>query len=196
MTIRAQENQGLQYAIINSRPLCTMEKVMLCHAEIKPVDKVLDVHACSGQLSEYLLKNTSCQLCGVSDRMEEVRLVRSRYCGGDIAYAAIGDIPWPDSTFDVALLHPSEGGIEALEEQLRECRRVLRPDGRLVLGLKHLPMALRYINYILGNATEDDLPAVPEAKQIMKKIGFERITAVQASLSSYVLMGWRTNETR
>ena len=46
------------------------------------------------------ISNTKCQVCGISDRMSEIRAFRRNLPGGDFVYAAIGDIPWPDNSFD------------------------------------------------------------------------------------------------
>ena len=93
MTTRVQENQGLQQLSLKRPMLCALEKAMLCQLAFNKTDKVLDANVCSGRVAEYLLEHTECLVCGVSDRMEEVRQVRARLYGGDFAYAAIGDIP-------------------------------------------------------------------------------------------------------
>ena len=194
MTTRVQENHCLQPHTIRHPLLSTLEKAMLSQAEIKAAARVLDANVCNGQVAEYLLQNVDCRVCGVSDQMEEVRQVRAKLYGGDFAYGAIGDIPWPDNSFDVVLLHPTEGGEDALREQLRECKRVLRAGGQLILGLTCLPRMLQRINRLLWERTEEESPAVPVAQQAMEKHGFESITFTQAGFSSYVLTGWMPKE--
>lgn len=189
MTTRVQENQGLQQLSLKRPMLCALEKAMLCQLAFNKTDKVLDANVCSGRVAEYLLEHTECLVCGVSDRMEEVRQVRARLFGGDFAYAAIGDIPWPENTFDVVLLHPAEGGMEALQEQLRECRRVLKQGGRLILGLKCLPAVIRHIGSFLWESSEEGLPDAQAAQQAMESIGFEAVVSTQAGFSGHVLTG-------
>ncbi len=43
-------------------------------------------------------------------------------------------LPYPDDTFDVAYLVATLGEIADQERALKEIRRVLKPDGRLVIG--------------------------------------------------------------
>lgn len=194
MTTRVQENRCLQREIPGPQ-LGMLEKTMLCQASLQTAGKVLDANVCSGPVAEYLLANTDCQVCGVSDRMEEVRQVREKLCGGDFTYGAIGDIPWQESTFDTVLLHPSDGGEEALREQLRECRRVLKSGGQLVLGLKCLPPVFRQMERFLWDDAEETLPDSQTAQQLMESMGFERITRVQAGFTGHVLSGWLPEET-
>lgn len=189
MTTRVQENRCLQREIPGPQ-LGMLEKTMLCQASLQTAGKVLDANVCSGLLAEYLLANTDCQVCGVSDRMKEIRQVRETLYGGDFAYGAIGDIPWQESTFDTVLLHPSEGGEEVLREQLRECKRVLKPGGQLVLGLKSLPLVIRQLSHLLWDEAEDSLPDAQTAQQMLESMGFQQITRVQAAFSGHVFSGW------
>ena len=193
MTTRVQENRCLQREFPCPQ-LGMLEKTMLCQASLKTAGKVLDANVCSGPVAEYLLANTDCQVCGVSDRMEEIRQVRETLYGGDFAYGAIGDIPWQENTFDTVLLHPSEGGEEALREQLRECKRVLKPGGQLVLGLKSLPLIIRQLSHLLWDEAEDKLPDAQTALQMLESMGFEKITRVQAAFSGHVISGWLPEE--
>lgn len=193
MTTRVQENQCLQRPVPCPQ-LGVLERTMLSQATLKAADKVLDANVCSGPVAEYLLTHTDCQVCGVSDRMEEVRQVRERLYGGDFTYGAIGDIPWQESTFDTVLLHPSDGGEEALKEQLRECKRVLKPGGQLVLGLKCLPPVIRQLGHLLWDDAGETLPDIRTAQQLMERMGFEQIARVQAGFSGHVITGWKPEE--
>ncbi len=196
MTTRVQEKVCLQKDSPLREPrMRPLEKAMLRHAVFDPADKVLDANVCSGQVAEYLLQNMDCQVCGVSDRMEEVRRTRARMYGGDFVYAAVGDIPWQENTFDTVLLHPAEGGQEALREQLKESNRVLKPGGQLVLGLKSLPASLRRISQFFweNSSDEEALPGVSAAEEAMKACSFQHISRIRAGLNGHVLIGWKSN---
>ncbi len=190
MTTRVQEENYLRNeAAVREPHIRTLEKAMLYHADLSCGAVVLDGNVCSGQLAGYLLQHTNCQVCGVSDRMEEVRQTRARLDGGDFVYAAVGDIPWQNDTFDAVLLHPCEGGLEALKEQLRESKRVLRPGGRLVLGLRRLPPVLDRLLRLLGDGLmqEAEVPSAEEARSAMSSFGFEEISQSSAGLCGHVL---------
>ena len=196
MTTRVQENRRLKNALTDRCPRMGMlERGMLRNAVFDPGDKVLDANVCSGQLSEYMLEHMDCRVCGVSDRMEEVRLTRARMYNGDFVYAASGDIPWQDQTFDTVLLHPSDGNADTLQVLLRECKRVLKPGGQLVLGLRSLPAGLRKLSsFLFETLPEDELPSAADAKLLLQQCGFEHITGGFAGLGGSVLIGWKTKE--
>lgn len=195
MTTRVQEKVCLQKEGTLREPrMRPLEKAMLRHAVFDPADKVLDANVCSGQVAEYLLRNMDCQVCGVSDRMEEIRRTRARMYGGDFVYAAVGDIPWQENTFDTVLLHPAEGGQEALRAQLKESSRVLKPGGQLVLGLKSVPASLQRIGQLFWEnlSDEEPLPGVPAAQEAMEACRFEHISHIRAGLNGHVLIGWKS----
>lgn len=194
MTTRVQEKQYLQQFSASQLLLCPLEKAMLNQVSFNALGKVLDGNACTGQIAEYLLKNTNCHVCGISDQMEAVRQMRSTLYGGDFVYAAIGDIPWPENSFDVALMHPSDNRKEALLEQLAECKRVLKPGGQLVLGIKSLPLILRRMENLWRSVDENEWLCFQNARQILEKLGFERVSGSQVGLGGYVLTGWMSDQ--
>lgn len=194
MTTRVQENICLQKQNVHRLPsMSRLEKAMLSHASFEAGGKVLDANAASGRIAEYLLNQTDCQVCGVSDRMEEIRQIRTRFSKGDFAYAAIGDIPWQDATFDTILLHAAEGAIFSLREQFKECSRVLRTGGQLILGLKTLPPLLIKAGHMLEMpcADEDNIASGEEIQKAMEACGFVDIARHPVALSGCVLVGRR-----
>ncbi|MBR4069510.1 MAG: class I SAM-dependent methyltransferase [Clostridia bacterium] len=196
MTTRVQENRRLKNTLTTRQPhMGMLEKSMLRSAVFDPGDKVLDANVCSGQVSEYLLEHMDCRVCGVSDRMEEVRRTRARMYSGDFVYAPSGDIPWQDQTFDTVLLHPAEGNIDSLRLQLQECRRVLKPGGQLVLGLKSMPTMLRRVSsFVFETLPEDELPSCGEAEKLLLQCGFEYVSKATVGLAGSILIGWRAKE--
>ena len=194
MITRVEQNGCLQKQIIRRLPpVNRLEKAMLSFASFKPAGKVLDANVRTGRVAEYLLSETDCQVCGISDRMEEIRQIRSRLAHGDFAYAAMGDIPWQDATFDTILLCYADGGIDALREQLKECSRVLCAGGQLVVGLRTLPPVLIKAGQILEApyADEENLLLAEAVKKDMETCGFVNVTRHPVALSGCVLVGWR-----
>lgn len=196
MTTRVQEKSGLQQALAAREPrMGLLEKCMLRSAVFDPADKVLDANVCSGQVAEYLLRNMECEVCGVSDRMEEVRRTRARMYSGDFVYAAIGDIPWQDDTFDTVLLHPNECSSDTLRLQLAECKRVLKPGGQLVLGLRGLSRVLRKLSSLLWESgAEEEAFSLAAAKDMLQTCGFAHLSVSRAGFGRAVLIGWKENE--
>lgn len=195
--IRVEKNNCLQKQCIPSLPsVSRLEKAMLTHATFKSSASVLDANVRTGGMAEYLLSRTDCQVCGISDRMEEIRKIRAKLSNGDFAYAAIGDIPWQDASFDVVLLHPALGGLAALEEQLKECSRVIRIGGQLVLGLKTVPAFLIRAGSILElpSMDGDGIIGVDDAENALKSFGFIHITRHPVAFGGCVLIGQRRED--
>ncbi len=196
MTTRVHDKGCLHERWASAEPhMRLLEKSMLRSAVFDPDDKVLDANVCSGQVAEYLLQNMECQVCGVSDRMEEVRRTRARMYSGDFVYAPIGDIPWQNETFDTVLLHPAECSAEALGEQLRECKRVLKPGGQLVLGLRGMSVLLRKLSSLLWETLpEEEALTLRAAKDLLQSCGFGHLSVVRVGMGSAVLVGWKENQ--
>lgn len=196
MTTRVQEKSWLQGRIpVEGERMTVLEKAILRHAVFDPEDKVLDANVCSGKVAEYLLKHMECQVCGVSDRMEEIRATRTRMHGGDFVYAAIGDIPWRNESFDTVLLHPSEISQEALQAQLRECSRVLKPGGQLVLALRCVPAMLSRMGQLFTEGSgEEETCKLSQAQQLLDECDFEHLSRYRVGLSGQVLIAWKKNE--
>lgn len=193
MTTRVQEKGCMQRGRLTREPhMGLLEKCMLRSAVFDPADKVLDANVCSGQVAEYLLQHMDCQVCGVSDRMEEIRRTRARMYSGDFVYAAIGDIPWQDNTFDTVLLHPGESVGRTLGEQLAECKRVLKPGGQLVLGLRGLSPVLRKLGALLWESTGDEEGlTLKTARELLQSCGFGHLSVVRCTIGSAVIIAWK-----
>lgn len=195
--IRVEKNTCLQKQCIPHLPsVGRLEKAMLTYASFETAGSVLDANVRTGGMAEYLLNQTNCQVCGISDRMEEIRQIRARLSNGDFAYAAIGDIPWQDASFDTILLHPAEGGWAALQEQLKECSRVIRTGGQLVLGLKTVPTFLIRAGRILELPCMDgdSIVHVDDVQNVMETFGFIHIERHPIALGGCVLIGQRSED--
>lgn len=74
-------------------------------------------------------------LAGVDLSPEAVEVARRRVPGARLAVAPVGSLPFEQAAFDVVALNDVLQHIDeaAVQESLAEVRRVLRPDGALVL---------------------------------------------------------------
>ena len=75
------------------------------------------------------------RLCGVDVSAEAIDLARGELAGAELHVAALTAVPFEDGSFDVVTLndvlqHVDEAEVEA---SLQELRRVLRPDGTLLV---------------------------------------------------------------
>jgi ubiquinone/menaquinone biosynthesis C-methylase UbiE len=107
-----------------------------------PGERVLEVGPGTGYyslaLAEWLGASGHLDIFDLQQEMLDHTLRRAREAGlGDRVSATQGDarsLPYPDETFDAAVLITVLGEIPDAIAALRELRRVLKPTGRLVVG--------------------------------------------------------------
>ena len=145
--------------------LSALEKAMLKWAVVDPEDRLLDASISSGMMAEYLRRNMQCEVCGVSDNMENVRAARSRLQNCDIVYSPAGDIPWREDSFDTILMRVSTEEPEQLSRMFAEAHRVLKPGGQLILGAPCYPA---WINAVLNWFAAEE-------KQLLNRCCLERL---------------------
>ncbi|WP_421732583.1 class I SAM-dependent methyltransferase [Cellulomonas sp.] len=93
--------------------------------------RVLDVGTGPGALPR-LIAGTSPDLQIDAIDLAPEMIEQARQGGGDVTFsvADVGDLPWPDATFDVVVSTLSQHHWADPASGLREVRRVLRPGGR------------------------------------------------------------------
>jgi SAM-dependent methyltransferase len=122
-------------------PLITRDRLRRVLGPL-PGERVLEVGPGTGYysvpLAEWLGASGRLDIFDLQQEMLDHTLRRAREAGlGDRVTATRGDarsLPYPDATFDGALLVTVLGEIPDQEGALRELRRVLKPGGRLVVG--------------------------------------------------------------
>jgi sarcosine/dimethylglycine N-methyltransferase len=128
------EHQTLQEA------MARLNEVMAERGGLRPDQRVLDVGSGNGAAPIYLARQQQCRVVGLnlSERENEFARQRAQEEGvGDrveIRYGDFHDLPFADGEFDV--VWSQESLLHAVDKPrvLRECFRVLRPGGRLVLS--------------------------------------------------------------
>lgn len=112
-------------------------------AELAGIDRdsrVLDVGCGYGETAFHLARDHGCEVVAINISHRELDLAEERRPASGVAdrvsfrYGDFHDLPFPDGEFDVvwsqeAFLHGADK-----EHILTECRRVLRPAGRLVIS--------------------------------------------------------------
>ncbi len=100
---------------------------------------VLDIGCANGGVSRQLLDKTGCKIEGVEllellvemGQKENAKLaVDDRF---NIQQGSITDIPFKDDTFDFVFCDDVMGMVEDIEKALVECRRVLKPGGKMLI---------------------------------------------------------------
>ena len=179
-------------AVSKQQKLSALEKAMLKWAVVDPDDRLLDASIGSGMMAEYLRRNMQCEVCGVSDNMENVRAARGRLQNCDIVYAAPGDIPWRENAFDTVLLKYRGDEDCVFLRTLNEVSRVLRAGGQLILGTMCYPTAVNVIAGMLSTDTEENHPFQRSSMmEMLSKCGFENITWQRTGFGTGVIIAWK-----
>ncbi|MCI6377570.1 MAG: class I SAM-dependent methyltransferase [Clostridiales bacterium] len=194
MITKVQGRTASREMTVKASPrLSALEKAMLKWAVIDPEDRVLDASVGAGLVAEYLRRNMQCEVCGVSDRMEDVRQARERLQTCDIVYALPGDIPWRENAFDVVLLKLGADEPEANRRMLSEVYRVLKQGGQLLLGLSCYPAA---VSALAGMMAEESVEMrrplrSQRVKTMLDALRFEHVSWQRTGFGNGVMIAWK-----
>ncbi|HEU4786403.1 MAG TPA: class I SAM-dependent methyltransferase [Gemmatimonadaceae bacterium] len=118
----------------------SLTKWGLSHASIQPTDTILDVGCGGGRTIDTMAKaasrgrvfgvDYSATSVDVARRVNAAAIEAGRVC---VQQAAVSALPFPAATFDLVTAVETHYYWPDLLSDLREIRRVLKPDGRVVL---------------------------------------------------------------
>lgn len=193
MITKVQSKRYAQQPRLEHKPrLTALEKGLLRWSVAEHGDRVLDACVGNGLLLLHLQQSVGCDVCGVSDDMESVRVARSRLSGADVAYAPRGEIPWRDNTFDLVVVNMVVS--PPTERAMAEALRALKPGGQLLAGCTAVPAPLRqFMGLFHPDADEDRLKpgARATALNLMRKLGLTKITCQRTDLFNSVCIAWK-----
>lgn len=113
---------------------------------------ILVVGAGQGLLVEFLQRR-SLQVVGVDQSLEMIRMARLRR-GITLIQARGEALPASDSSFQTIIIPTGVFGLhhhDGIEQCLLECRRVLNPDGILILGVLNPDEAVLHLAQQIGH---------------------------------------------
>lgn len=98
-------------------------------------ERLLDT-GCGVGYGTHLLNSRAGFALGVDYSVDALEYARARYQSPGLAFARMNcqGLALPDSTFDVIVSFEMYEHLEKPREYLRECARVLKPGGRLILS--------------------------------------------------------------
>jgi SAM-dependent methyltransferase len=177
----------------------TVEKALVAEkvAAVVPRGTVLNVGCGRHGIERVLFPETNYAIYGVDINEESLKILGKRRVYDGLVKGSITSLPVPSATVDLVylrlVLHHLVAPRNLLAEGLRECFRVLKPGGMLVLvepnswhpvgALMNLAHALRLDLYIHG--TNDDVALSP---LVLRR----RVSAFASDVSTHVISyAWR-----
>lgn len=114
-----------------------MRRLALERLQLAPGDDVLEIGFGGGALLAEALERTRGRVIGVDISLDAVARARRRLAGrAELIHASAEAVPLPDHSIDKAVSLNSIYFWPEPQAGLSELARVLRPGGRLVLGLE------------------------------------------------------------
>jgi len=158
-----------------------MNRVTLERLEPGPGDRLLEVGFGGGDLLARLLSGPCAFAAGVDLSPEMVARARRRLRAAlragraEVRQGSVESLPFPDASFTRLCSVNTLYFWPSLEGPLRECRRVLRPGGLLVLTFDSPEELARWPGHRHGFR----LRGLPEVRHALADAGFRSIEAVE-----------------
>jgi SAM-dependent methyltransferase len=122
--------------MIDHRP-CGRGPYAVKLAEIKPTDVILDVGCFTGYIERYFLRGRCASYFGIDANSEAIHFAQGFPDGENFQLGKSEVLPFPDETFDKVLFLDTLEHVEDEHRSIAEIRRVLKPNGTLVLSVPH-----------------------------------------------------------
>jgi 27-O-demethylrifamycin SV methyltransferase len=161
----------------------------LCH--ITGVTKILDVGCGIGEPAFYIHKKYKCSITGISTSERGVQLAaeRSRELGygGSVTFRVADgmDNGFPDQSFDIVWVMESSHLMADKKKLFRECFRVLKSEGVMVLCDIVLLEVLPFVRLAARN-----LPLIPKYIELAKTWGLPQVNSMGTYCNGLIEAGF------
>lgn len=140
--------------------------------------RVLDVGCANGTLLAMLNRKTPIHGTGIDISPEMIKVASELHPEFDFAVGTAEALPFDSNSFDVLTCSASLHHFPDLPQFLREAKRVLKADGRLVIAEIRIPVydvRKRYNAHIQQHSTEGDVKVygAHELKAIFAENGWQ-----------------------
>ncbi len=144
---------------------------------------VLDVGAGTGILIPFLRKAVGSKghITVVDYAQNMVDICKTKYAhlpNVSILVANSESLQFPDSSFDAVTCFGVFPHLDNKEVALKQFRRVLKPEGRLIIAHALSSVEVRSHHQNVPAVANDALPAEPEMRKLLQQTGFTEIEIV------------------
>lgn len=176
-----EEHPGIEEAVIN------LTRVVATKAGIDEDDHVLDAGCGVGGSAVWIADNLGAEVTGINingQQIEKARAGARREGVDDLVDFEVMDYTsteFDDDTFEVIWMVESACHADSKKELLEEMKRILKPDGRIVvadgfLGHRNLTEEQREaVDGMLEGMAAPNLDTVDEFRENLRETGFSKV---------------------
>ena len=179
--------QGYKNSVMDSskqKHLSKAQKAITRWAQVDDHQALLDLSCHDTRLLSYYAQRYNIRTCGLCDSLEGL-INTHGLSSAEIMQGSVHDIPWRDESFHSVFISAPIDEARYTKLALEEIKRVLRPDGQLLIALPIFPLEMFPL------ASENDcLLKFSKRKELLaylKELGFED-TSLRFSGFGYVTM--------
>ena len=158
-------------------------RALAAHLEGRSITRILDLGCGTGRFSEGLAARFNADVIGLDPSAKMVQVAREKRRDDRVGYVLgrAEDIPLPSACVEIifismALHHFTDSALAA-----RECRRVLRPKGRLFIrtGTREQIPSYPYVPFFEASwpLLEETLPGTADVRAIFAAAGLHMIAS-------------------
>jgi ubiquinone/menaquinone biosynthesis C-methylase UbiE len=153
------------------------------HMEGQSVTRILDLGCGTGRFSEALAERFNADVIGLDPSLKMLEVARQKQRDGRVQYqqGRAEAIPLPSESVDLVFMSMSIHHFDDIAVAARECRRVLRSNGRVVIrtATREQINSYPYVRFIESSRPilEEVLPSVAKIRDAFRAAGLHVIAS-------------------
>ena len=151
------------------------------YGSIEAMSDVLEIGAGTGRFTTPLCRKTRAHITALDLSQDMLKLAKGKKLSEHVNWIRgnAESLPFPGSTFDCVFMMFTLQHIADRTQALREIYRVLRPQGRLIIGTaSHGQFRREIVSKYFPDLLTIDLarfPTIPKLKWLLRKHGFNTV---------------------